>query len=70
MQLNNTLTVKEEAALAFDHLQKMEKELEKLHLQLAQRTDYTSEAYQHIIQRSADLQELLLISGITILKPK
>ena len=64
MQLNNTLTVKEEAALAFDHLQKMEKELEKLHLQLAQRTDYTSEAYQHIIQRSADLQELLLISGI------
>ncbi len=64
MKLNDTLTVKEEAAQAFKHLQEMENELEKLHRQLAERTDYESEDYQRIIQRSADLQELLLMSGI------
>ena len=64
MTLNNTLTVREEAALAFEHLQQLEKELERLHTQLAERTDYESEEYHQIIQRSTDLQELLLISGI------
>ena len=64
MKLNDTLTVKEEAALAFNHLQEMQNELENLHIQLSRRTDYESEAYQHIIQRAADLQELLMISGI------
>ncbi len=42
----------------------MQNELENLHIQLSRRTDYESEAYQHIIQRAADLQELLMISGI------
>ncbi len=64
MKLNDTHTVKEEAAQAFKHLQEMENELEKLHRRLAERTDYESEDYQRIIQRSADLQELLLMSGI------
>jgi ATP-binding cassette subfamily F protein 3 len=64
MKLDDTLTVKEEAAQAFKHLQEMENELEKLHRQLAERTDYESEDYQRIIQRSADLQELLLMSGV------
>lgn len=64
MKLNDTLTVKEEAALAFNHLQEMQNEFENLHIQLSRRTDYESEAYQHIIQRAADLQELLMISGI------
>ncbi|MCW1734411.1 ABC-F family ATP-binding cassette domain-containing protein [Anaerorudis cellulosivorans] len=64
MKLNDTFSVKEEAAQAFKHLQEMENELEKLHRRLAERTDYESEDYQRIIQRSADLQELLLMSGI------
>ncbi len=64
MTLNDTLTVREEAALAFEHLQQLEKELERLHTQLAERTDYESEEYHQIIQRSTDLQELLLMSGI------
>ncbi len=64
MRLDDSRTVVEEASLAFEHLQKMERDLENLHQQLATRTDYESEAYQDIIQRSADLQELLLISGI------
>ena len=64
MRLNDERTVKEEAALAFEHLKQLEKELEVLHRQLAERTDYESDDYRHIIQRSTDVQELLLMSGI------
>lgn len=64
MRLNDERTVKEEAALAFEHLKQLEKELEALHRQLAERTDYESDDYRHIIQRSTDVQELLLMSGI------
>lgn len=64
MTLNDNLSVREEASLAFEHLQKMEQNLEYLNTQLAERTDYESDEYQTIIQRSADLQELLQMSGI------
>lgn len=64
MRLNDERTVKEEAALAFEHLKQLEKELEALHRQLVERTDYESDDYRHIIQRSTDVQELLLMSGI------
>ncbi len=64
MNLSNVRTVKEEAALAFEHLQQLQKELERLHQELSERTDYESDEYQHIIQRSTDIQELLLMSGI------
>ena len=64
MKLSNERTVREEAALAFEHLKKLEQELEELHRQLAERTDYESDEYHHIIQRSTDVQELLLMSGI------
>lgn len=64
MKLNDEHTVKEEAALAFEHLKQLEQELEVLHRQLAERTDYESDEYHRIIQRSTDVQELLLMSGI------
>ena len=64
MKLSDSRTVKEEASMAFEHLQKMEAELEKLHLAMAERTDYESEAYRAIIERATDLQELLQMSGI------
>jgi len=64
MKLNDQGTVKEEASKAFDHLQKMEREMEELHREMAERTDYASEAYQAIIERATDLQELLQMSGI------
>lgn len=64
MTLNDSRTVREEAALAFVHLKKMESNLNKLHKELAERTDYESEEYIEIIQRAADLQELLQMSGI------
>ncbi len=64
MKLDDTRTVMEEASLAFDHLQKMESELNHLHNEMAERTDYESEEYNKIIERATDLQELLQISGI------
>ncbi|WP_294066622.1 ribosomal protection-like ABC-F family protein [Proteiniphilum sp. UBA1028] len=64
MKLSNHGTVKEEASRAFEHLQKMERELEELHREMAERTDYESEAYHRIIERATDLQELLQMSGI------
>ncbi len=70
MKLSNERTVKEEAALAFEHLKKLEQELEVLHRQLAERTDYESDEYHHIIQRSTDVQELLLMSGINDFEAK
>ncbi len=64
MTLNDNLTVREEASLAFEHLQKMEHDLEYLNKQLVERTDYESDEYQTIIQRIADLQEFMQMSGI------
>lgn len=64
MKMSDSRTVREEAALAFDHLQTMEKDLEALHTEMAERTDYESADYQSIIERATDLQEILQISGI------
>ncbi len=64
MTLSDNHTVREEASLAFVHLQRMEQEMEQLHREMAERTDYESDAYHAIIQRAADLQEHLQVSGI------
>ena len=64
MKLSDGRTVREEASLAFEHLQKMELELERLHQEMAERTDYESDAYRQVIERATDLQELLQMSGI------
>jgi ATP-binding cassette subfamily F protein 3 len=64
MKLSDSRTVKEEASMAFANLKKMEAELERLHQEMAERTDYDSDAYHAIIQRATDLQELLQMSGI------
>ena len=64
MKLDDKRTVMEEASLAFEHLQKMELELNRLHDELAQRTDYESVSYHKIIEKATDLQELLQISDI------
>ena len=64
MKLDDSRTVMEEASLAFDHLQQMEKELNRLHNEMATRTDYESDAYHKIIEKATDLQELLQISDI------
>ena len=52
MTLDDGRSVREEASLALAHLQKMERELERLHQQMAERTDYESDEYAAIIERS------------------
>ena len=51
MKLSDGRTVREEASLAFEHLQRMEKELERLHREMAERTDYESDAYRQVIEQ-------------------
>ncbi|MFV0311719.1 MAG: ABC-F family ATP-binding cassette domain-containing protein [Dysgonomonas sp.] len=63
MTLKEGNTVFEEASLAFEHIQKMEAELEYVNRQLAERTDYESEVYHNLIEKSAHLNEQFLMSG-------
>ena len=56
-------TVLEEASLAFSHIQKIESELDDVNRQLAERTDYESEAYLQLIEKSANLNEEFMMSG-------
>lgn len=63
MTLNEGNTVFEEASLAFEHIHKMELELEEVNKQLAERTDYESESYHNLIERSTYLYEQFTMSG-------
>lgn len=63
MQLKDERTVREEAELAFGHIHEMEREIEQLNLELAERTDYESEAYQKIIEKSTHLAEQFQMAG-------
>ncbi len=63
MTLNEGNTVFEEASLAFEHIHKLELELEEVNKQLSERTDYESEAYHNLIERSTYLYEQFTMSG-------
>ncbi|MFV0538374.1 MAG: ABC-F family ATP-binding cassette domain-containing protein [Dysgonomonas sp.] len=63
MTLNEGNTVFEEASLAFEHIHKMELELEEVNKQLAERTDYESDSYHNLIERSTYLYEQFTMSG-------
>lgn len=63
MQLSDTHTVREEAELAFDHIRKMEQDIERLNQELAERTDYESDAYHQLIERVTHLSELFQMEG-------
>ena len=65
MQLSDAHTVREEAELAFEHIRKMEQEIERLNLALAERTDYETESYHALIERVTHLSELFQMEGGT-----
>lgn len=65
MVLNDTNSVFDEAALAFEHIHKMEAELNRANQQLAERTDYESDEYHALIERSVYLNDQFLMSGGT-----
>jgi len=58
MVLKDELTVKQEAARAFEHLQQMDAAIDHMNQQLSERTDYDSEDYQELIERVAEKTEL------------
>ena len=57
MVLTDERTVREEAERAFSHITEMEEELERLNNQLAERTDYESDAYMQLVERFTHLNE-------------
>ena len=63
MELSDSRTVIEEASLAFDHIMQKEAEIERLNLELAERTDYDSEAYHKLIDKVTLLSEQLQMEG-------
>ena len=63
MQLSDSRTVTEEAALAFSHIQEMQERLDQMNAELAERTDYESDAYQELIDRISQESEQLALSG-------
>lgn len=63
MQLKDIRTVCEEAEMAFDHIHDMEREINLLNEQLAERTDYESEAYHKIIDKVTHLSEQFQMMG-------
>ena len=63
MLLTDMRTVRGEAELAFEHIHEMEAEINRLNLQLAERTDYDSEGYQRLIDRVTHLSERFQMMG-------
>lgn len=63
MLLQDSHTVREEAEQAFSHIHDVEREMEALNLQLAERTDYDSESYRNLIDRVTHLTEHFQMIG-------
>ncbi|MDR1406794.1 MAG: ABC-F family ATP-binding cassette domain-containing protein [Tannerella sp.] len=65
MQLTDTRTVVGETERAFDHIRRMEDEIDRLSEELNRRTDCDSEAFHKLIDRMTSLAEQFRLSGGT-----
>ena len=63
MQLSDERTVLEECQQVFSHITELEEEVAQLAAEMAERTDYESEAYMELIERHAQRSDLLLMHG-------
>lgn len=63
MTLRDFRTVREEAEEAFNTVRETERQIEKLNTELAERTDYDSEAYHKLIERVTSLTEHFQLLG-------
>lgn len=63
MVLTDERTVRQEAERAFEHINEIEDELSRLNKQLAERTDYESEAYMNLVERFTHLNEHFQMLG-------
>ena len=60
---NDDTTVKDEAAKAFSRILSLQEHLEKLNVELCERTDYESESYMALIEEISHLNEQLDMQG-------
>lgn len=65
MVLTDNRTVMEEAELAFEHIFELQANLEKMNVELGERTDYDSEEYHKLIDRFTNENERFLMMGGT-----
>ena len=63
MVLSDTRTVREEAELAFEHISTMRDELDRMNVELAERTDYESEEYLNLVERFTHENERFNMMG-------
>lgn len=63
MILQDSRTVREEAEQAFGHIREMEREIDRLNAELAERTDYDSASYAALIEKSTHLSEHFMLLG-------
>ncbi|MBQ9559206.1 MAG: ABC-F family ATP-binding cassette domain-containing protein [Bacteroidaceae bacterium] len=63
MILSDERTVRDEAALAFSHIQEMQAELDRMNQELAERTDYESPEYMALVERFAQTDEHFQMMG-------
>lgn len=62
MEHHKGRTVMEETLTAYDHITEIQAELDGINAQLAERTDYESEAYMSLINRLNDLTDVMAMS--------
>ncbi len=62
-ELNSTFTILDEALTAFEEIQHIDRQLDKLHYEISNRTDYESDSYHNLIDRLAALNERLALLG-------
>ena len=63
MTTEDTLTVAEEVRKAFSHIDEMNAQLDAINEEIANRTDYDSPAYQHLIDRMTALNDRIAMAG-------
>lgn len=63
MRVADTTTLAEETAKAFDEVLRLEAEIDRLTHEVAERTDYESEAYEQLLHRLTDAQDRYHILG-------
>ncbi len=63
MKVADTTTLVEETAKAFDEVLRLEAEIERLTLEIGERTDYESEAYAELLHRLNDANDRYHILG-------
>lgn len=63
MVLEDTLTVVEEVRKVFAHIDEMQRQLDRMNQELAERTDYESTEYNELIERVSNLTEELALAS-------